>query len=180
MERRQACALRKSARRIARCGGGYPAFAGVPLPSFICFLKLDRRNGRNGTLKDRPHPCSFPGPDRFRASRDRILLARDPFEVARKENSYAETRRENGGFRRESPQKLARRTPSPQRGEGWGEGFGLQSKNSESRTPSSCPSPPSVRLRASSTRYGAEGTQRAGRARMERHACFTFSAGRCI
>src|SRR5580692_7742630 len=24
-----------SARRIARCGGGYPAFAGVPLPSFF-------------------------------------------------------------------------------------------------------------------------------------------------
>jgi hypothetical protein len=35
VERRQACALRKSARRIARCGGCYPAFAGVPLPSFI-------------------------------------------------------------------------------------------------------------------------------------------------
>jgi hypothetical protein len=35
VERRQACALQKGARRIARCGGCYPAFAGVPLPSFI-------------------------------------------------------------------------------------------------------------------------------------------------
>src|SRR6202162_3240948 len=34
VERRQACALQKGARRIARCGGCYPAFAGVPLPSF--------------------------------------------------------------------------------------------------------------------------------------------------
>jgi hypothetical protein len=39
VERRQACALQKGARRIARCGGCCPAFAGVPLPSFICFLK---------------------------------------------------------------------------------------------------------------------------------------------
>ena len=35
VERRQACALQKGARRIARCGGCCPAFAGVPLPSFI-------------------------------------------------------------------------------------------------------------------------------------------------
>ena len=35
VERRQACALQKGARRIARCGGCDPAFAGVPLPSFI-------------------------------------------------------------------------------------------------------------------------------------------------
>ena len=33
VERRQACALQKGARRIARCGGCYPAVAGVPLPS---------------------------------------------------------------------------------------------------------------------------------------------------
>ena len=37
-------------------------------------------------------------------------------------NSDAETRRENGSACHESPQRLARRTPSPQRGEGWGEG----------------------------------------------------------
>src|ERR1700675_486201 len=35
VERRQACALQKGARRIARWGGCYPAFAGVPLPSFF-------------------------------------------------------------------------------------------------------------------------------------------------
>jgi hypothetical protein len=35
VERRQACALQKGARRIAGCGGCCPAFAGVPLPSFI-------------------------------------------------------------------------------------------------------------------------------------------------
>jgi hypothetical protein len=38
VERRQACALQKGARRIARCGGCDPAFAGVPLPSFF-FLR---------------------------------------------------------------------------------------------------------------------------------------------
>jgi hypothetical protein len=82
VERRQACALRKSARRIARCGGGYPAFAGVPLPSFFLRSPGERsetrgaaakphhrsrislrssglRNGetRNGTLKGRPTPA---------------------------------------------------------------------------------------------------------------------------
>jgi hypothetical protein len=35
VERRQACALQKGARRVARCGGCDPAFAGVPLPSFF-------------------------------------------------------------------------------------------------------------------------------------------------
>ena len=35
VERRQACALQKGARRIARCGGCCPAFAGVPLPSIL-------------------------------------------------------------------------------------------------------------------------------------------------
>src|SRR5271169_5580679 len=38
-------------------------------------------------------------------------------------------------------------------------GFGRCKFFCESRTPSSCPSPPSARLRASSTRYGGEGTQ---------------------
>jgi hypothetical protein len=42
-------------------------------------------------------------------------------------------------------------------------GFGRCKLFWESRTPSSCPSSPSARLRASSTRYGGEGTQRAGR-----------------
>jgi hypothetical protein len=38
VERRQACALQKGARRIARCGGCCPAFAGVPLPSFLSLI----------------------------------------------------------------------------------------------------------------------------------------------
>src|SRR5580698_6140864 len=42
-------------------------------------------------------------------------------------------------------------------------GFGSSRKNSTIRTPSTCPSPPSARLRASSTRYGGEGTQRRAR-----------------
>jgi hypothetical protein len=68
-----------------------------------------------------------------------------------KENSGAETRRENEGVCHEIPARLARRTPSPRRGEGWGEGFGSLSFCSEVRTPSTCPSP----LRG-------EGTQLAG------------------
>ena len=35
VERRQACALRKSARRIRKMRRWYPAFAGVPLPSIL-------------------------------------------------------------------------------------------------------------------------------------------------
>jgi hypothetical protein len=54
-------------------------------------------------------------------------------------------------------------SPSPQRGEGGVRGFGSFRIISTVRTPPSCPSPPSARLRASSTRYGGEGTQRAGR-----------------
>ena len=38
---------------------------------------------RNGRPKDRPHPCPFPGPNRFRARRDGILLARDGSRFAR-------------------------------------------------------------------------------------------------
>src|SRR5579862_2689904 len=46
VERRQACALQKGARRIARCGGGYPAFAGVPLPSFYFVARVERSETR--------------------------------------------------------------------------------------------------------------------------------------
>ena len=42
VERRQACALQKGARRIARCGGCYPAFAGVPLPSIFFVARVER------------------------------------------------------------------------------------------------------------------------------------------
>ena len=81
-----------------------------------------RRNRCNGRLKDRPHPC--PSLDRtgFAIDVTTFLQARDPFAVARQKNSRAKTRRENGGACHESPQRLAQRTPSPQRGEGRGEG----------------------------------------------------------
>src|SRR5580692_7949663 len=42
VERRQACALQKGARRIARCGGCDPAFAGVPLPSIYFVARMER------------------------------------------------------------------------------------------------------------------------------------------
>src|SRR5580693_4301352 len=50
VERRQACALQKGARRIARCGGCDPAFAGVPLPSFFFFFvaRMERSVIRGG------------------------------------------------------------------------------------------------------------------------------------
>ena len=92
VERRQACALQKGARRIARCGGGYPAFAGVPLPSifFVARVEQSETRGRRGNRKlfpdfaalnpgyetgrtedrKRPHPCPFLGPDRFRPGHD--------------------------------------------------------------------------------------------------------------
>src|SRR3984957_3664815 len=37
-----------SARRIARCGGGYPAFAGVPLPSIFFVARMERSVIRGG------------------------------------------------------------------------------------------------------------------------------------
>src|SRR5579864_2226185 len=46
VERRQACALQKGARRIARCGGCYPAFAGVPLPSIFFVAWVERSETR--------------------------------------------------------------------------------------------------------------------------------------
>jgi hypothetical protein len=49
-------------------------------------------------------------------------------------------------------------------GRGWGEGARPRSICSGLRAPSSCPSPPSARLRASLTRYGGEGTKLARRA----------------
>src|SRR5580693_2322749 len=48
VERRQACALQKGARRIARCGGCYPAFAGVPLPSNFFVARMERSVIRGG------------------------------------------------------------------------------------------------------------------------------------
>jgi hypothetical protein len=82
---------------------------------FYLFLEsLIWRNGRNGRPKDRPHPCPFLGPDRFRASRDHILLAR----ARAQKGSGAKVRRENENACHESPQTLAQGTPpSPRRGE---------------------------------------------------------------
>jgi hypothetical protein len=62
---------------------------------FYLFLEsLIGRNGRNGRPKDRPHPCPFLGPDRFRLGRDhnfasarsvlyRAPKTRAPMRVAR-------------------------------------------------------------------------------------------------
>ena len=132
MERRQACALQKGARRIARCGGGtlrLPAFR------FLHFLRLIGRSRSNGRKKDRPHP--WPSLDRtgFALDVTTFLQARDPVAVARRKNSRAKTRRENGGACHESTAKLAQRTPSPQRGEGWGEGVRKFEKNLQRPNP---------------------------------------------
>src|SRR5450755_665411 len=50
VERRQACALQKGARRIARCGGCYPAVAGVPLPS-IFVARVERSETRGAAME---------------------------------------------------------------------------------------------------------------------------------
>ena len=106
------------------------------LPAFrFLHYFLIGRNGRNGRPKGRPHPCPFLEPNRFRASRDHVFASARFIRDRARKNSGAETRRENGGVCYESPQKLAQRTPSPQRGEGWGEGFGLPSMYSESVPP---------------------------------------------
>jgi len=142
VERRQACAPRKGARRIRKMRRWYPAFAGVPLPSI--FLRspdgakrnpgtMDQRNGRPGfrfapsglrnqvrKKESQAPPLPFPwtGPvSQF----DVTVFCWRAF--ARRKNSGAETRRESAGVWHENPtQQLAQSTPSPQRGEGWGEG----------------------------------------------------------
>ena len=76
VERRQACALQKSARRIARCGGCDPAFAGVPLPLFLSlFPALFLGFGETGVANKETEapPLSFHVHPRFRASRGRVL-----------------------------------------------------------------------------------------------------------
>src|SRR5579862_4524135 len=71
-------------------------------------------------------------------------------------------RRENEGACHASTQQPAQRTPSPQRGEGWGEGVRTLQIVLRVPNPLILSFSPSARLRASSTRYGGEGTQRAG------------------
>ena len=101
-----------------------------------------------------------------------------------KESSGAETRRENEGVCHEIPARLARRTPSPRRGEGWGEGFGSLSFCSEVRTPSTCPSP----LRGEGTQLaGCDTPLSARRLSRVRHdaprderACITDAAARML
>jgi hypothetical protein len=59
----------------------------LPAFRFLHFMRLIGQNRNNGRRKGRPHPCPFLGPNRFRASRDRILLTRAPFPIARRKNS---------------------------------------------------------------------------------------------
>src|ERR1700676_3624012 len=72
VERRQACALQKGARRIARCGGCYPAFAGVPLPSFLSLTLGFGETGVANKETEAP-PLSFHVLPGLRASRGRVL-----------------------------------------------------------------------------------------------------------
>src|SRR5260370_5734875 len=67
VERRQACALQKGARRIARCGGFCPPVARPPLPSIFCFFSAcscvtDATEYRNAgpTPSPSPHPNRSP------------------------------------------------------------------------------------------------------------------------
>src|SRR3984957_20134015 len=99
-----------SARRIARCGGGYPAFAGVPLPSFIFVARVEQsetrerrwsrtfvpgfrcaqsglRNGETGVANKETEapPLSFRFLPGLRASLGRVLQRSG--EEARRENA---------------------------------------------------------------------------------------------
>jgi hypothetical protein len=88
VERRQACALQKGARRIARCGGCDPAFAGVPLPSLFLSLCPDLFLGFGETgvanKETEAPPLSFHILPGLRASRGRVLQRSG--EEARREN----------------------------------------------------------------------------------------------
>ena len=102
VERRQACALQKGARRIARCGGCYPAFAGVPLPSIFRSPDGAQRN---------------PGRPRGRILRSRIALrsirATKPGTEYRKPGPTPDfLKAEPGSPRRSSESRTARDTPS--------------------------------------------------------------------
>src|SRR5579862_3753849 len=119
VERRQACALQKGARRVARCGGGYPAFAGVPLPSFFFFFvaRMERSVIRGGRAAGYFVPGFRCAPSGLRNQEWKIerrappltflffrtgfafdvtvfLLARDQLAIAHDENSGAKERRE--------------------------------------------------------------------------------------
>src|SRR5580658_2412790 len=73
------------------------------------------RNGRNGRLKDRPHPCPFLGPDRFRPGRDHNFSSARSVLYRAQKNSGANTRRENGGACHEALQTLAQESPAHDR-----------------------------------------------------------------
>jgi hypothetical protein len=85
--------------------------------SFIyLFLEsLIWRNGRNGRPKDRPHPCSFLGPDRFRPGRDHNFASARSVLYRAPKNSGANARRENEGACHEALQTLAQESPAGDR-----------------------------------------------------------------
>jgi hypothetical protein len=69
----------------------------LPAFRFLHFLGLMGRNRNNGRPKGRPHPCPFPGPDRFRARRDDIFASARSVRASRaRQNAAAKTRRETG------------------------------------------------------------------------------------
>jgi hypothetical protein len=82
---------------------------------------LIERNRNNGRPKGRPHPWLSLVRAGFAFDMTVLAGARSVFYRAPK-NSRAEMRRENECACHANTQQLAQRAPSPQRGEGWGEG----------------------------------------------------------
>src|SRR5580658_3846042 len=97
----------------ARAASQDAAVGDLRLPAFR-FLHFIRLIGRSSTedRKAGPTPALFLDRTGFALHVTTFLQARDPFAIARRINSGAETRRENGKVCHESPQKLAQRTPS--------------------------------------------------------------------
>jgi hypothetical protein len=118
---------------------------------------------RYGRTKTGPTPALL-STARFRASRDGILLALAPFSSARGKARAPRPAARTGTFAMKVCRSWRKELLPLPGGERVGvKGFGRCKLFCKSRTPSTCPSPPSARSRASSTRNEAEGTQRAGR-----------------
>src|ERR1700731_3960655 len=97
---------------------------------------------RNGRPKDRPHPCPFL--DRTGFAFDMTVFCwRALPSLSRAEKTWApRCAARTGAFGDENTAKLAQRTPSPRRGEGWGEGVRTPEHILGVSTPSSCPFSP--------------------------------------
>ena len=117
---------KRARSKRARAASQGAAVVTLRLPAFrFLHLILEVLIWRSSTEERKAGPTPALSLDRtgFALDVTTFLQARDPFATARRKKLGRDTRSENGNACHESLQKLARGTPpSPQRGEGWGEG----------------------------------------------------------